>query len=68
MSAEPSIECGACRRAYSFIAWSSLAVVRTLTSHELRAYVSTWEDARVIEVRACATCGRSMARTTTRAA
>ncbi len=68
MSAARGIECSGCGRAYSPGAWSSLAVMRTLTSHDLHPYVSVWESARVIEVRACAHCGRSMARTTTRAA
>ena len=67
MNAPRAFECGGCGHAYSSGAWSSLAVVRTLTSHELHAYLSSWEDARVIEVRACAQCGRTMARTTTAA-
>jgi hypothetical protein len=62
------VECGGCGHAYSSRTWATLAVVRTLTSRELHAYVSAWEEARVIEVRACAHCGRSLARTTTGAA
>jgi Zn ribbon nucleic-acid-binding protein len=68
MNAARAIECSACGHAYSSGTWAELPVVRTLTSGDLHAYVSTWEDARVIEVRACVECGRSMARTTTRAA
>jgi hypothetical protein len=68
MNATRAIECSACGYAYSSRTWAALPVVRTLTSGDLHAYVSVWEDARVIEVRACARCGRSMARTTTRAA
>jgi hypothetical protein len=68
MSVPQAILCGGCGHAHSPGAWAALAVVRTLTSRELNAYVSTWEDARVIEVRACARCGGGMARTTIRAA
>jgi len=63
-----AILCGGCGHEYSSGTWSALAVVHTLTSLELHAYLSAWEEARVIEVRACAECGRPMARTTTHAA
>jgi hypothetical protein len=60
--------CGGCRSGYSQGEWLALSIVDTLTSRELLHCVIAWEAARVIEVRACATCGRSMARATTRAA
>jgi hypothetical protein len=62
------VVCAGCRSGYSRGEWLALSIVDTLTSRELSHYVIAWEDARVIEVRACATCGRSMARATTRAA
>jgi hypothetical protein len=56
------ISCGRCRRAYSFIAWSDLPKVCTLTADDVQRHVIDWRDERVIEVRSCAACGRSMAR------
>ena len=68
MSAPRSAACSQCRHEYSGAAWAALPVVQTLTGRELGAYVSAWQEAHVIEVRACAVCGGTMARTTTRAA
>jgi RNA polymerase subunit RPABC4/transcription elongation factor Spt4 len=68
MNSSGDIVCAGCRSAYSRGEWLGLSIVDTLTSRELRPYVLAWEEVRVIEVRACATCGRSMARATTRAA
>lgn len=62
MSDSGEVVCAGCRCAYSPPAWRALSIVSTLTSRELHAYVVAWEDSRVIEVRACAKCGRSMAR------
>jgi hypothetical protein len=68
MSPGAQVVCAGCRCAYSALAWSELAVVSTLTTRELRAYVVEWDERRVIEVRACATCGRAMARAIVRGA
>jgi hypothetical protein len=57
-----SISCGRCRRSYSRLAWGSLPKVCTLTADDVQKHVIDWRDERVIEVRACAACGRSMAR------
>ena len=56
------ISCGRCRRAYSRVAWASLPKVCTLTADDVQRHVIDWHDERIIEVRACAACGRSMAR------
>ena len=56
------ISCGRCRRTYSWLAWGSLPKVCTLTADDVQKHVIDWRDERVIEVRACAACGRSMAR------
>jgi hypothetical protein len=56
------ISCGRCRRAYSRVAWGSLQKVCTLTADDVQRHVIDWRDERIIEVRACAACGRSMAR------
>jgi hypothetical protein len=56
------ISCGRCRRAYSRAAWASLPKVCTLTADDVQRHVIDWHEERIIEVRACAACGRSMAR------
>lgn len=56
------ISCGRCRRAYSLLAWKDLPRVCTLTADDVQRHVIDWRDERVIEVRSCAACGRSMAR------
>lgn len=62
MSVESAVECSGCRRGYSSSTWRALPVVRTLTQSDVQPYVVGWEASRVIEVRACAECGRPMAR------
>ena len=58
--------CGRCRRSYSRRAWQDLAKLRTLSADEVHRHVVDWRDERVIEVRACTSCGRSMARMVSR--
>jgi hypothetical protein len=62
MSAQASISCGQCRHAYSLSAWDALPRVQTLTADEVYRHVVEWREDRVIEVRSCSACGRSMAR------
>jgi hypothetical protein len=68
LSTAADVVCAGCRSAYSRPAWLALSIVSTLTRSELKPYVLAWEDSRVIEVRACSKCGRTMARAITRAA
>jgi hypothetical protein len=68
MSPLREVICAGCRSAFTRDEWAALSIVNTLTRRELELYVLAWEDARVIEVRACATCGRCIARATARAA
>ncbi len=68
MSLLRGIICAGCRSAFTREEWAALSIVDTLTSRELGLYVLGWEAARVIEIRACATCGRCIARATARAA
>ena len=48
MSDTRAVLCGGCGHEYSSGTWSALTVVHTFTSLELHAYLSTWEEARVI--------------------
>lgn len=59
--------CASCRRTYDALAWSKLRRVRTLTDHDVNAYVLVWPRDAVVEVRACSACGRDLARLVTAA-
>jgi hypothetical protein len=52
-----------CGHDYALSAWSELPKVHTLTSHDVHAYVVAWPSDRLVEVRACRSCGRRIART-----
>jgi hypothetical protein len=62
-SATTSVRCIGCGHDYAPQAWSELPKVRTLTSHDVHAYVVAWPPDRLVEVRACCSCGRRIART-----
>ncbi len=54
--------CGGCGQSYDAAAWTSLDPVGTLAPDEVRPHVVAWPEPRIIEVRACRRCGRSLAR------
>jgi hypothetical protein len=43
-------------------AWRELPAVATLTARDVNAYVLDWPPGTVVEVRACRSCGRTLAR------
>jgi Zn ribbon nucleic-acid-binding protein len=56
------IACGRCGASYTRPSWSRLAHVETLTAGHVTRHLQSWPEDSVIEIRACAACGRSMAR------
>lgn len=58
------VRCSSCPRTWPLDAWRALPTMATLTASNLRDYVSAWPSDTVIEVRACAGCGRAIARRT----
>jgi ribosomal protein S27E len=58
------VRCACCGRASPLEAWRALPTMATLTASTLRDYVSAWPADAVVEVRACAGCGRAIARRT----
>jgi hypothetical protein len=56
------VRCARCGHSCPADAWQALPRERTLTRDELTGYVSQWPVDAVVEVRACAGCGRAMAR------
>ena len=54
-----------CGCVYGEDAWRRLAKIHTLSGDDVRGYVVAWPKGRVVEVRACRTCGRPLARTLT---
>ncbi len=67
-STDPEVRCIRCGRTYSTDAWRALPEVRTLSGTDLVAHVVSWPPDCLVEVRACHTCGRRIARTQRRAA
>jgi hypothetical protein len=62
------VRCARCGYSCAADTWRLLPKERTLTSADLGDCVSGWPANAVVEVRACAGCGRAMARTAFRAA
>jgi hypothetical protein len=60
---ERPIRCGGCGRAYGPGAWLSLPIVSMLTIDAIAPHVVKWPRGVLIEVRRCAQCARSIART-----
>jgi hypothetical protein len=60
---EESLRCAVCGQSYRADAWRRLPRIRTLSGTDVHPYVVAWPEGRVVEVRACRTCGQSMART-----
>lgn len=59
---EQSLRCAICGQSYRVDAWRRLPQIRTLSGTDVHPYVVAWPEGRVVEVRACRTCGQSMAR------
>jgi hypothetical protein len=55
--------CGGCGRSYELPAWLGLPIVGVLQSDAIAAHVVKWPRGVRIEIRKCARCGRSIART-----
>jgi hypothetical protein len=60
---EGVLRCGACGQEYGGDAWRGLPRICTLGFADVRRFVVDWPEGRIVEVRACRTCGQSMART-----
>ena len=56
------VRCARCGHESTAEEWRARPSVRTLTSAELVGHVKPWPADAVVEVRACAGCGGSMAR------
>jgi len=63
---EQAVRCGGCGRAYEPPAWLALPLVGTLAGDAIAAHVVKWPFGVRIEVRRCARCARSLARTSLR--
>jgi hypothetical protein len=58
-----TLSCVGCGQAYAIDTWRDLARICTLDGDDVHRHVVAWPEGRVVEVRACRTCGQSMART-----
>jgi hypothetical protein len=63
---ERPVRCGGCGRAYELPGWLALPLVGTLTGEAIAAHVVKWPPGVRIEVRQCARCARTIARTVER--
>lgn len=63
-TAMKTFRCIHCGLVYSHDAWTELATVRTLARDEVHAHVVQWPSNATIEVRACRSCQKPMARVT----
>ncbi len=61
--AERAVRCGGCGRSYGLGGWHALPIVSMLTIDAIAAHVVKWPRGVRIEVRRCARCARSIART-----
>ena len=52
--------CSWCGSGYDAAQWSALRLVNWLSAEEVALYVICWPSHAVIEVRACARCGRTI--------
>ncbi len=58
-----AVRCGGCGRSYEGRTWLGLPLVHTLTGDAIAAHVIKWPHGVRIEIRRCARCARSIART-----
>jgi hypothetical protein len=58
-----AVRCGGCGRSYEERTWLGLPLVQTLTGEAIAAHVIKWPHGVRIEIRRCARCARSIART-----
>ena len=63
MKEAQSHRCAGCSRGYAASAWRELPQICTLGGADIAPFVVWWPAGRVVEVRACRSCGRPMART-----
>jgi hypothetical protein len=56
-----AVRCAACGHTHTAAAWRAGPTLEVLDAKDVRRYVVGWEDV-AIEVRACAKCGRGIAR------
>ena len=61
--AQRAVRCGNCGRSYELRGWRALPLVGVLTGDAIAAHVVKWPAGVRIEVRRCARCARSIART-----
>jgi hypothetical protein len=59
---QPKPSCPGCATFYSEEQWRALTLVRSMNARDLVPLVTTSWSGRVIEVRECSRCGRSIAR------
>jgi hypothetical protein len=58
----PAVRCGGCSRAYDLHDWLALPLAGVLTGEAIAAHVLKWPRGVRIEIRACARCGKAIAR------
>jgi hypothetical protein len=61
--ASAAVQCGACSRSYELQAWLELPLAGVLNGEAIAAHVVKWPLGVRIEIRRCARCGRTIART-----
>jgi hypothetical protein len=61
-SSERAVRCGGCGKGYEHPGWLALPIVGTLTGDAIAAHVVKWPQGVRIEVRRCARCARTIAR------
>jgi hypothetical protein len=66
MKEAQSHRCAGCSRGYAASAWRDLPQICTLDGADVAPFVVSWPAGCVVEVRACRSCGRPIARTVTR--
>src|SRR5580658_1928514 len=64
VSVTPKVSCGSCASTFTELAWLALPLAEVLTAAAVSAFTVSWPPMRVIEVRRCSRCGRSIARST----
>lgn len=62
-TSERAVRCGGCGKGYEPSGWLALTVVGTLTGDSIAAHVVKWPNGVRIEVRRCARCAGTIART-----
>jgi hypothetical protein len=56
------VQCARCGHACAVATWRALPRQHALTRADLAGVVTEWPSGMTVEVRACASCGRPMAR------